>query len=154
MTSDGRVFPIKAVLATDRINDAAVLKVEATDLKPLPLARSVRVGATVYCLSHPLMNYMGTENGFFAFTQGIVSGRYRSQLRGETPINVLTITADYAQGSSGGPILNEHGAVVGMVCETLTISDDNDEGQMTWKFTRPSSSILALLGTFQAALKQ
>jgi S1-C subfamily serine protease len=43
----------------------------------------------------------------------------------------ITITADYAQGSSGGPILNEHGAVVGMVCQTLTISDDNDDSQMT-----------------------
>jgi len=57
----------------------------------------------------------------------------------------ITITADYAQGSSGGPILNEHGAVVGMVCQTLTISDDSGESQMTWKFTRPSSSILSLL---------
>jgi serine protease Do len=145
MTSDGRVFPVKAVLAADRLNDAAVLKVEATDLTPLPLAKSAPVGATVYCLSHPLMNYMGTENGFFAFTQGIVSGRYRTRLMGETLINVLTITADYAQGSSGGPILNEHGAVVGMVCETLTISDDSGESQMTWKFSRPSSSILPLL---------
>jgi len=154
MTSDGRVFPIKAVLAADRLNDAAVLKVEATDLTPLPLARSVPVGATVYCLSHPLMNYMGTENGFFAFTQGIVSGRYRTRLMGETPINVLTITADYAQGSSGGPILNEHGAVVGMVCQTLTISDDNDGSQMTWKFSRPSSSILAILEGSPTALKQ
>lgn len=146
MTSEGRVFPIKAVLAADKLNDVAVLKVEAQDLTPLPLAKSVPVGATVYCLSHPLMNYMGTENGFFAFTQGIVSGRYRTRLMGATPINVLTITADYAQGSSGGPILNEHGAVVGMVCQTLTISDDNGESQMTWKFSRPSSSILALLG--------
>jgi S1-C subfamily serine protease len=154
MTSDGRVFPIKAVLAADRLNDVAMLKVEATDLTPLPLARSVRVGATVYCLSHPLMNYMGTENGFFAFTQGIVSGRYRTRLMGETPINVLTITADYAQGSSGGPILNEHGAVVGMVCQTLAISDDNDESQMTWKFTRPASSIFALLEGSPATLKQ
>lgn len=145
MTSDGRVFPIKAVLAADRINDVAILKVEATDLTPLPVAKSVAVGATVYCLSHPLMNSMGTENGFFAFTQGIVSGRYRSRLLGETPINVLTITADYAQGSSGGPILNQHGAVVGMVCETMTISDDHDISQMTWKFVRPSSSILPLL---------
>lgn len=145
MTSDGRVFPIKAVLAADRLNDTAVLKVAAADLKALPVAKSVRVGATVYCLSHPLMNCMGTEYGFFAFTQGIVSGRYRSRLMGAMPVNVLTVTTDYAQGSSGGPILNEHGAVVGMVCQTLTISDDNDESQMTWKFTRPSSSILTLL---------
>ncbi len=154
MTSDGRVFPVKAVLAADRLNDAAVLKIEATDLTPLPLARSVPVGATVYCLSHPLINYLGTENGFFAFTQGIDSGRYRTRLSGETPINVLTITADYAQGSSGGPILNDHGAVAGMVCETLTISDDNDESQMTWKFPRPSSSILALVKGSPPTLKQ
>lgn len=145
MTGDGRVFPINAVLAADRVNDVAILKVEANDLTPLPMAKSAPVGATVYCLSHPLLNNMGTENGFFAFTQGIVSGRYRSRLQGETPINVLTITADYAQGSSGGPILNEHGAVVGMVCETLTISDDHDISQMTWKFVRPTSSILPLL---------
>lgn len=145
MTSDGRVFPIKAVLAADRVNDVAILKVEANDLTPLPMAKSAQVGATVYCLSHPMLNNLGSENGFFAFTQGIVSGRYRSRLQGETPINVLTITADYAQGSSGGPILNDHGAVVGMVCETLTISDDHDISQMTWKFVRPTSSILPLV---------
>jgi len=154
MTSDGRVFAIKAVLAADRLNDAAVLKIEATDLTPLPLARSVPVGATVYCLSHPQMNSMETENGFFAFTQGIVSGRYRTRLTRATPINVLTITADYAQGSSGGPILNEHGAVVGIVCETLAITDDYSENQMTWKFSRPSSSVLALVKGSPTALEQ
>jgi S1-C subfamily serine protease len=145
MTSDGRVFPIKAVLAADKLNDVAVLRIDAHGLAALPVAKSVPVGATIYCLSHPLLNDLGTETGFFAFTQGIVSGRYRSSLMGRTPINVLTVTADYARGSSGGPILNQHGAVVGMVCQTLTISDDNDETQMTWKLARPSSSILAML---------
>ncbi len=50
-----------------------------------------------------------------------------------------------------GPILNEHGAVVGMVCSTMALLDD-DEGnvQMTWKLTRPSSSILALLNSGRA----
>ena len=146
MTSDGRVFAVKAVLAVDKLNDVAVLQADATGLAALPVAKSVPVGATIYCLSHPLFNNLGTENAFFAFTQGIVSGRYRSRLMGRTPINVLTITADYARGSSGGPILNEHGAVVGIVCQTLTISDDSDDSQMTWKLARPSSSILALLG--------
>jgi S1-C subfamily serine protease len=145
MTSDGRVFPVKAVLAADKINDAAVLKIEATDLTPLPLARSVPIGATVYCLSHPVMNCMGSEHGFFAFTQGIVSGRYRTKLMGDSPVNVLTITADYAQGSSGGPILDEYGAVVGIVCQTFAIDDDDGGNQMTWKFARPASSILAIL---------
>ena len=63
MTSDGRVFPIKAVLAADRLNDAALFKIDAIDLTPLPMAESVPVGATIYCLSHPVMNCMGTEHG-------------------------------------------------------------------------------------------
>ena len=151
MTSDGRVFPVKAVLAADKLNDAAVLKVEATDLTPLSLARSAPVGATVYCLSHPVMNCMGTEHGFFAFTQGIVSGRYRTKLMGDTPVNVLTITADYAQGSSGGTILNEYGAVVGIVCQTFAIDDEDGGNQMTWKFARPASSVLAILRTERTA---
>lgn len=145
MTSDGQVFPIKAVLAADRLNDAAVFKIDATNLTPLPVARNVPMGATIYCLSHPVMNCMGTEHGFFAFTQGIVSGRYRTKLMGDTPVNVLTITADYAQGSSGGPILNEHGAVVGIVCQTMAIGDEDSGSQMTWKLARPASSILPLL---------
>jgi S1-C subfamily serine protease len=133
------------VLAAVSLNDAVVLKIEATNLTPLPLARGAAVGAKVYCLSHPLINSTGTENAFFAFTQGIVSGRYRSRLMGKTPVNVLTITADYAQGSSGGPILDECGAVVGMVCQTLAIEDENRGNQMTWKLARPASSILLLL---------
>lgn len=145
MTCDGRVFPVKAVLAADKLNDAAVLKIEASDLTPLPLTRSAAVGSTVYCISHPIMNCTGTEQGFFAFTQGIVSGRYRTKRMGDGHINVLAITADYAQGSSGGPILNEYGAVVGMVCETFSVDDGDGGNQMTWKFARPASSILPLL---------
>ena len=60
---------------------------------------------------------------------------------------MLAVTTDYAEGSSGGPILNEHGAVVGMVCQTQPIFHGDDEGeiQMIWKYGRPGSSILSLL---------
>jgi len=146
MTDDGRVFPIKAVLAADGVNDVAVLKIAADDLAPLPLATGTSIGATVYCLSHPELNAPGSENGFFAFTRGMVCGKFRLRLGGGPAVNVLAITADYAKGSSGGPILNENGAVVAMVCSTMALIDDGDGNvQMTWKFTRPSSSILPLL---------
>jgi S1-C subfamily serine protease len=155
MTADGRVFPIKATLAADAHNDIAVLKAEAENLLPLPVAASVGVGATVFCLSHPALKTLETETGFYTFTQGIVSGKFRLPLHGHSPLNVLAITADYAKGSSGGPILNDHGAVVGIVCETLSVYDDEDlqDLQMTWKFSRPSGSILALLRAPQAAPK-
>ena len=155
MTHDRRVFPVKSVLAVDRHNDIAVLKIEANDLTPLPLARSAPVGSTVYCLSHPALTSEGDENAFFTFTQGVVSGRFRIDLRGKGAINVLAITADYGQGSSGGPILNQRGAVVGVVCETVSLSPDADscDTQMTWKFAQPASSILAIVGG-QPAAKQ
>lgn len=147
MTDDGRVFPVQSVLAANRENDVAVLKVDADNLYALPIARDVAVGANVYCLSHPALDCEGTENAFYTFTQGIVSGKLRLRIESEEPVNALAITADYAQGSSGGPILNENGAVVGMVCHILSVcSGDSSTPQMTWKMARPAGSILSLLG--------
>lgn len=147
MTDDGRVFPVTAVLAADRKNDVAAIKVEADDLVPLPIAADVPIGATIYSLSHPALDCFGSENAFWTFTSGIVSGKLRLRLDGPELVDALAVTADYAQGSSGGPILNEQGAVVGMVCHTMSLCADGDPGamQMTWKLTRPSGSILDLL---------
>jgi S1-C subfamily serine protease len=147
MTADQRVLPLKEVLAADGHNDVAVVKVEAENLAALPVAAGVPVGATVYCLSHPALETNETETAFYTFTQGLVCGKFRLRLNGPTPLNVLAITADYAKGSSGGPILNEHGAVVGIICQTRALFHDEDETepQITWKFSRPSSSLLALL---------
>ena len=44
MTDDGRVFPVVSVLAADRRNDVAVVKVDAENLYPLPIARDINVG--------------------------------------------------------------------------------------------------------------
>lgn len=153
MTDDERIFPVKEVLAADGHNDVAVVKVEAENLAALPIAAGVPVGAAVYCLSHPALDSSETETAFYTFTQGMVCGKFRLRLNGPTPLNVLAITADYAKGSSGGPILNEHGAVVGIICQTRALFHDADETepQITWKFSRPASSLLALLKAPAAA---
>jgi S1-C subfamily serine protease len=147
MTDDGRVFPVKKVLAADLHNDVTALEVEANDLTPLPIAENAPVGSSVYCLSHPALDCEGTEHGFYTYTRGMVCGKFRLRLDNGKAAKVLAITADYAQGSSGGPILNEYGAVVGVVCSTMALcsGDETSEIQMTWKFTRPSSCVLALL---------
>lgn len=147
MTADQRLFAVQAVVAADAHNDLALVKIEADNLVPLPIASSVQLGAPVYCLSHPALDTEETETAFFAFSEGVVSGKYRLRLDGPVPIDVLTVTAEYGKGSSGGPILNEHGAVVGIICQTRALFHDEDETepQMTWKLSRPSSSLLALL---------
>lgn len=147
MTHDGRVFAIRKVLAADRHSDLAVLQIDAHDLLPLPVAADVPIGARVWCLSHPALNGTKTQNAFYAFTEGIVSGQYRMHLAGPQPVDVLTVTTDYAVGSSGGPILNQHGAAVGMTCQTFPIFHDERQFdvQMIWKLARPMSTLLRLI---------
>ena len=147
MTDDGRVFPVTSVLASSRLNDLALLQVDAGDLPPLPVADDISVGAPVYCLSHPMLPN-GKGNAFYSFSQGIVSGKLTTHTDKQQPLNVLAVTADYGPGSSGGPILNEHGAVVAVACQAIPLSQKEGEKnvQMIWRLTRPSSSIMALLG--------
>lgn len=147
MTDDGRVFAVEAVRAADKHNDLVLLKVGARSLAALPVAGQVPIGATVYCLSHPVLNAEKTENGFYTFTSGMVSGKFRTTTLEKAPADVLTITADYAVGSSGAPVLNEHGAVVAVACKTLPIfhEDLQKDVQMIWKYCRPSSTLLSLL---------
>jgi S1-C subfamily serine protease len=147
MTGDGRVFAVEAVRAADKHNDLVLLKVGARGLTALPVAAGAPVGAAVYCLSHPVLNAEKTANGFYTFTSGMVSGKFHAPTVEKTPVDVLTITADYAVGSSGAPVLNEHGAVVAVACQTLPIfhEDSQKDVQMIWKYCRPSRSLLSLL---------
>lgn len=121
MTSDGRVFPVVSVCASDETADAAVLKIDpAGEALPfLRLAADVKQGDPVTVLSHP-------DGRLWYLSKGVVA-RFS---KGNEPGNPvwMNITADYAVGSSGCPVLNDDGAVVGMVSRTSTL------------FTGPASS--------------
>lgn len=146
MTKSGGFHPVKEILAADRVNDVAVFKVSgAKGLQPLALAADESVGKKVCVISHP-------DSQFYSFTQGEIS-RYTIQRDApETPpVKYMCITADYARGSSGGPVLNDRGAVTGMVCSTRTTyygekgRDPDDDVQMVIKYCIPAASIRNLL---------
>ena len=115
----GRVFPVQSVLAADAESDTCFVKIDGPGLKPLPLRTGIRAGERVYCLSHP-------GGYFFMFTQGMVArvNLKRNEVLDEhghtnglltRPILFLNVTTEFAPGSSGAPIADDSGNVVGQV---------------------------------------
>lgn len=143
-TVDGRVAPVVEVLASDEAHDIAVLRAEGSGYVPLPLQREVSPGDRVRVISHP-------DSRFYAQTEGIVS-RFYVHGNPSMPKRAvfMAITADFARGSSGAPVFNDAGEVVGMVKSTDSIYYV-DEGhrqenlQMVFKSCVPATALLELL---------
>lgn len=136
MDSDGKAYPVTAVLAVDPVNDMAIIKVDPCGgkLVPAPVGGDMNPGEKVYCLSHP-------EGTCFNFTEGIVSNNTRKEFKrtGHTRYN-LEVTADYAAGASGGPIFDECGNLVALVSTTLSVYANPQQYrdfQMTYKQAVP-----------------
>ncbi|MEO6597375.1 MAG: serine protease [Planctomycetota bacterium] len=149
----GNVWPVESVLAGDVGADVAVVKTAEQDCVPLPMRRSVRVGARVYCLSHP-------DHQFGFFSEGLVA-RWFTQRdlapeRVVTPPDValpkrlwLHVTCEFAKGSSGAPIVDTTGTVVGIAQSTTTVVYDEDaevvDTQMVFKTAVPARALMDLL---------
>ncbi len=102
------------VVGTDPQRDLAVIKVDATGLKPLPLGRSsdLKLADTVYAIGFPL------DLGI-TVTSGIVSGLDRSiAVNGESTVEHLAglVQTDAAinPGNSGGALVDMSGRLVGI----------------------------------------
>ena len=133
MTYAGDVFPITEVLASDAKADVAIMRVEGKGFKTLRLAEGCRVGDPVWVLGHPRSRY-------YHLTDGMVSGFYERS-DGATKMD---ITADFGLGSSGAPVFDAAGNVVGVASSTspLIVKDTHntaaaDKGK-TSKHQRPS----------------
>jgi serine protease Do len=105
---DGTELPVLQVLAIDEERDLAIIKVEAGRALPvLQLGNSdeVSAGDPVVAIGNPL--------GVLDYT---VSDGIISSVRPITEsLTVLQITAPISQGSSGGPLFNPYGEVIGVV---------------------------------------
>ncbi len=149
MTRDGRVFPVREILAVEPLNDLAILQLdipEGVSLASLPLAlEPAPVGSPVFVMSHP-------DDRFYLLSTGFVARHtvWRTSTGEEA---FMTITADFAKGSSGCPVLDERGAVVGIVNNTESIYYDDDgrkrqtDLQMVVKNATPSWAVRAMLET-------
>ncbi len=99
-------FQISEIIGIDKERDLALLRVEGTKIKALPLGNvgTLRIGDEIYVVGNP-EGWEGT------FSQGIISGfRVGSYIQ---------ITAPISHGSSGGPVLNKRGEVIGVAAGAI-----------------------------------
>jgi serine protease Do len=110
--SDQREFPAK-VVGTDPVTDIAVVRIDAKDVRPLPLGDSdgLEVGDWVVAIGNPF----GLSHTVSA---GIISAKGRTNQ--DVPLDpagyydFLQTDASINPGNSGGPLLNLRGEVVGI----------------------------------------
>ncbi|MEP3837697.1 MAG: serine protease [Algibacter sp.] len=109
VSHEGVVYNVTEVLSSSKANDLAILKIDTQGAKldALPLAKTELVGEGVYMMGHPFQNT-------FLMTKGIISRKYE----GSKKIPRITITAEFGNGASGGPVVNEYGQVIGIVSST------------------------------------
>ncbi len=105
--ASGEVYRRVYILASDETEDIAILRIEAADVPALPLGNSneVKPGDNVLLIGAPL----GLEE---TVSTGIISNVTR--LLEDGP-RVIQTTAPASPGSSGGPLLNTKGEVIGLM---------------------------------------
>ena len=125
----GAVYPVKGVIAVDAEGDIALLRVEVPlgQVRPLALDRtSPQEGESVVVIGNP----MGLEG---SVSNGIVSAVRDIPTFGR----IIQITAPISPGSSGSPVVNMLGQVIGVA--TLQVT-----GGQSVNFAIPSERISQL----------
>ncbi len=122
-------YNIEGVTATEKTNDLALVKVIASGIKPLSLGGSdkVQAGETVYVTG----NSKGLEG---TFSNGMISRKrsentkkrlriLRGSTRGMKGLAPIAVGSSIFPGSSGCPVLNKKGEVIGVFFMTLESGD-------------------------------
>ncbi len=125
---------VMGVVASDAVRDIVLLAVEDLKAPPLPLgdSKQIVVGDEVYAVGNP----RGLEGTFSA---GIISG-----IRKIGEDSLLQITTPISPGSSGGPVVNKNGEVVGVAVATF-------KGGQNLNFAIPSAYVSSLAEQIKAA---
>ncbi|MDM7923056.1 MAG: tetratricopeptide repeat protein [Pyrinomonadaceae bacterium] len=126
---DGKKFVVRGVLAVDGEGDLALLQVEVPRglAVPLPIVRTApQEGESIVVVGNPFGLEGSVSNGIVSAVRDIAGyGR------------IIQITAPISPGSSGSPVVNMYGQVIGVA--TLQAA----EGQ-SLNFAVPAERILSL----------
>jgi len=113
------------VVATDKVNDLAILRLEGIRIPNNSIPYAVKtstmdVGEEIYVLGYPMTYLMGDE---IKLTKGIVNAR--SGFMGD--VSLYQISASLQGGNSGGPVFDSNGNVVAIAVASLNRENTNTE---------------------------
>ncbi|HEX8000674.1 MAG TPA: tetratricopeptide repeat protein [Pyrinomonadaceae bacterium] len=138
-TTTGNTYNVRGVLAVDGAGDIALLQIDiaANIINPLTITRtSPQEGESVVVVGNPLGLEGSVSNGIVSAVRDIPNfGR------------IIQITAPISTGSSGSPVINMQGQVIGVA--TLQLTD----GQ-SLNFAVPSDRVSALQTTALRTLSE
>jgi len=121
---DGKSYSAQ-LIGGDVDNDIAVIKIQATDLKPVVMGDSSKmyVGETVVTIGNPLGELT------FSLSDGVVSALERSiTVSAGKAMKMIQTNTTINSGNSGGPLLNLYGEVIGIVSAKYSSSGDAVSG--------------------------
>ena len=101
------------VVATNKVTDLAILKVYgiSNNIRPVPFGNinKISVGDDVYAIGHP-------DSLHWSITDGIISNIRKNYdfEKFDLKADLIQNTAPILGGSSGGPLLNERGQIIGV----------------------------------------
>ena len=124
----------------DDDRDVAIVKVDLDHLPALPIVSNdvLSVGSTTYTFGFPGTAEFNSKSPTEAtFTRGVVSA-IKTAMNRDFPI--YQTDAKVSQGSSGGPLFNDHGEVVGLI--TFQTGELNRSSGDNFAFALPSTLIV------------
>jgi len=130
VVGESETYAIEGTIGIDKANDLALLQVAGADRPALTLAdiSKIEVGEEVFAFGNP-RRLEGT------ISPGIISGMNLREMGSE---NWIQISAPISSGSSGGPVVNRNGEVIGVAVSSIT------SGQ-NLNFAVPSSLLATLM---------
>ncbi|MCY3741949.1 MAG: S1C family serine protease [Candidatus Poribacteria bacterium] len=121
-------YDIEGITAVDAERDLVILKISVPGAQVISFGDSdtVQIGTLIYAVGNP----RGLEG---TFSQGIISS-----IRKVGTDKILQLTAPISPGSSGGPVLNNNGQVIGVSVATF-------RGGQNLNFAIPSNYLKKLM---------
>ena len=137
---DGTKFPVNSVFAIDEERDLAIIGISTQRRVPV-----LRLGDSDDVAAGDAVIAIGNPQGFdYTVSDGLISS-----VRRATDLTLLQISAPISQGSSGGPLFNEYGEVIG-VATLLARNGQNLNFAVPANYLRPMMRQQSEAASFEA----